>query len=241
MNLDNFRKIPNYSRYLISEYGDIYSIPRKRLLSVNYNWAGYAVVTLVDDNGFRAPRKVHRLVYLSFIGPIDKDKVIDHIDNNKLNNHFSNLNQITASENSIKSFISGKNKDKLSFTKSQIESICEMMEQNISANIIFQNLGINYYSNTKKYCRYLLLLKTEKIHKNISKNYNIKNYISSINKKDVRLNINDVRNIYLRLKNNEKPSILAKEYNVTFSSICKIRDKITWKTLTNLIDNDISS
>ena len=241
MNLENFKKIPNFNKYLISPYGDIYSLSRKRLLSISHNWAGYAIATLVDDNGFRAPRKIHRLVYIAFIGPIEKDKVIDHIDDNKLNNHFTNLQQISPSENSIKSFISGKNKNKLIVNHDQIKSICEMMENNISVSIIFKNLGIDYFENPKKYISLVNRLKLGKIYKNISKDYNIQHYISSINKKDVKLNINEVRNIYLQLKNNEKPINLAKEYKVSFSTICKIRDKKTWKTLTDLIDNDSST
>lgn len=239
MDLSKFKQIPNFSKYLISETGEVYSLVRKKLLSINFNWAGYKTVTLIDDSGFRAPRKIHRLVYMTFIGPIDKNKVIDHIDNNKLNNYYLNLNQITPHENSIKSFISGKNKEKLLFHFKEIELICEMMENNISAPEIFKQLGVEYWENPKKYYNFLFLLRMGKIHKDISKKYNIKNYISSINKKDVKLKINDVRDIYSRLLNGVKPSVLAKEYNVTHSSICKIRDKRTWKTLTDLIDNDI--
>lgn len=55
IDLKKFKPIPGFSKYLISEYGDIYSLPRKRLLSPSKNWAGYVTVTMVDDNNFRSP------------------------------------------------------------------------------------------------------------------------------------------------------------------------------------------
>lgn len=43
---------------------------------------------------------VHRLVALAFLGERPEGMVIDHIDRNKSNNHFTNLRYATLSENS---------------------------------------------------------------------------------------------------------------------------------------------
>lgn len=43
--------------------------------------------------------QVNRLVHLKYIGPIPNKRVVDHRDGNKLNNHYSNLEAITESEN----------------------------------------------------------------------------------------------------------------------------------------------
>ena len=44
---------------------------------------------------------IHRLVYAAFVGPLDRDKVINHIDGNPSNNHPSNLELITQKENML--------------------------------------------------------------------------------------------------------------------------------------------
>ena len=236
LDLTKFKTIPGFSKYKISEFGDVYSVIRNKIIASTKNWAGYVVVTLTDDTGFRSPRKVHRLVYITYVGKIDEDKVIDHKDDNKLNNHFSNLQQITPSENSTKSFISGKNKFKVKWTKMQIELICEMMEQNAKNVDIFKNLGIDYYSHRSQ-CNMLLgQLRRGEIHKDVSKKYHLSNYICGINRHDSKLDISDVRNIYMRLLFGDRASDLSKEYHVTHSSIRKIRDKKTWKHATDFVD-----
>lgn len=47
----------------------------------------------------RAPEYLHRLVWIYHNGAIPPDKVIDHIDQNPLNNRIENLRLATASEN----------------------------------------------------------------------------------------------------------------------------------------------
>ena len=78
-----FRKIPGFSQYLISPYGLIFSIDRYSFLHQTTNHNGYRTATIVDDNGFRSPRKVHRLVYLAYNGPIGETSSIDHINNKR--------------------------------------------------------------------------------------------------------------------------------------------------------------
>lgn len=114
--------------------------------------------------------------------------------------------------------------------------ICEMMERNIYSVTIFENIGVDYYNN-REACNHLIgQLRRGEIHQDVAKQYNIKNYICGINKKDARFNINEVRNVYMRLLFGETPASLAREYQVAFSTICKIRDKKTWKIVTDQID-----
>lgn len=53
----------------------------------------------------------HRLVWESFISPIDKGMVIDHINENKLDNRITNLQMITQGEN-IRKYHANKKKIK---------------------------------------------------------------------------------------------------------------------------------
>ena len=50
-------------------------------------------------NGIKKDYRVHRLVYLAFVGPIPDGMVIDHIDGNRNNNNINNLRCVTPSEN----------------------------------------------------------------------------------------------------------------------------------------------
>lgn len=62
---------------------------------------------------------IHRLVYYLYVGNIPLGYEINHIDGNKLNNHYSNLEAITASENIKHAFKLGLNPKKLGEKNSQ--------------------------------------------------------------------------------------------------------------------------
>lgn len=80
--------------YYVSEDGEVYSTYSKKLLKHNIDLNGYH---RVDIHGKHM--KIHKLVYLTWIGEIEKGKQINHYDDNKDNNHYSNLYQGTQKEN----------------------------------------------------------------------------------------------------------------------------------------------
>lgn len=89
--------------YKISENGDVYSIITNKMMTQSMKSKGYDNnyyhVTLTK-NGKSCTKPVHTLVYGTFKDvDLDKKKVIDHIDRNKINNHISNLREVTRSEN----------------------------------------------------------------------------------------------------------------------------------------------
>ena len=64
---------------------------------------GYMIVTLFNKSkGTKKHHKVHRLVMLAFIGSSDQD--VNHKDGNKTNNHLSNLEYCTRSQNVLHGF-----------------------------------------------------------------------------------------------------------------------------------------
>ena len=90
--------------YKISEFGTIMNTETNHILTpVPLKNGGYLRV-LLYEHGIRKDAKVHRLVYESFNGPIPKNMTVDHIDENKYNNHYTNLRLLTPSEN-IKSYL----------------------------------------------------------------------------------------------------------------------------------------
>lgn len=80
--------------YLVNEYGDIYSTKSHKNLKHYIDKDGYHRVDIHKKH-----IKVHKLVYLTWIGVIPKGMQINHKDDNKNNNHFSNLYLGTQKEN----------------------------------------------------------------------------------------------------------------------------------------------
>jgi len=68
------------------------------MLKQKKNELGYYCVNLIGD-GYRKTLKVHRLVAIAFSPGESPDLVVDHIDGNTRNNHFTNLRWVTTSLN----------------------------------------------------------------------------------------------------------------------------------------------
>ncbi len=91
-----WRAIPN-TNYLISENGDIFSKRSQKVLKPQINKGGYLQLTLYLD-GEKTNCRIHRLVGRYFLKEISGLQ-INHIDCNKLNNHYSNLEYVTSLDN----------------------------------------------------------------------------------------------------------------------------------------------
>ena len=92
-----FKDIPNYNNYQISDLGNVKSLKRNIILKPSINSVGYYVVNLGKGNS----KKIHQLMAIVFLNhkPCGHKIVVDHIDNDKLNNSVDNLQTITHREN----------------------------------------------------------------------------------------------------------------------------------------------
>jgi hypothetical protein len=98
--------ISGLESYEITEYGVVYSHIKKRFLKPSVNNCGYYMYSL--QNSLSGKRKFYmcsQLVCRTYVGdpPTPKHEV-NHIDHNRMNNHYSNLEWSTHSENIQKSF-----------------------------------------------------------------------------------------------------------------------------------------
>lgn len=93
--------IPDFPDYVITEYGDVYSLKKKIYLEYRENTNGYRDVHICVD-GKSYSKLIHILVTMSFhnLKP-HPNMQVNHIDGNTRNNHFLNLEWVTASENTI--------------------------------------------------------------------------------------------------------------------------------------------
>ena len=84
--------------YTISEYGDVYRNEKKLSSHIDHN--GYYQIRIYNKNKKRLSVLIHRLVAFTFLdtpkvlylgGADKKGYTVDHIDGNKINNHYTNL------------------------------------------------------------------------------------------------------------------------------------------------------
>jgi len=110
-DLINFITIPGYSKYMVSQSGEIYSSYIKRLCCHTILPNGYCKIKLMSDTGIYKDLYIHVLVAMAYLNYIpSKNTVINHIDGNKGNNNLDNLQIVTPSENMIHSIKLNYNK-----------------------------------------------------------------------------------------------------------------------------------
>jgi hypothetical protein len=102
-----WKKIKGFEDFEISEYGDIKSNLDFTICGIN-NQSRYKSVRL--NRNPLVWKRIHKLVYQTFVGKISDDMIIDHIDQNRNNNHYSNLEQITQKENIERYYTNKSNK-----------------------------------------------------------------------------------------------------------------------------------
>lgn len=89
----------DFTRYEVYEDGRIWSYDRNKWLKPEIV-KGYHRVGLYNNEGEQKHYQVHRVVYEAVSGqPIPEGMQVNHIDENKTNNHFANLNLMTPKEN----------------------------------------------------------------------------------------------------------------------------------------------
>jgi len=104
-NLSNeqWRPIPGWEEhYEVSDHGRVRTKKYDQRMMTLHEWDGYLLVWLRKGGTVHKKYRIHRLVALTFL-PIPEEEsdvlVVNHKDRNRQNNHVTNLEWATYSEN----------------------------------------------------------------------------------------------------------------------------------------------
>ena len=98
LNVEVFRSIDGYESYAVSSFGRVKNVITGIILKTRNDKYGYLRVNLYEYRVMKTHR-IHKLVANAFIDNPNDKECVDHIDNNRTNNHISNLRFATANEN----------------------------------------------------------------------------------------------------------------------------------------------
>ena len=160
---EDWKTIPGYSRYEISNLGNV----RKKLKPC-LNREGYETIGLISDDGNKKDLRVHRIVANLFIEKKDSSKnLVNHIDGIKNNNIVSNLEWCTAKENTRHAIENGMFNTKFhNFTSEEKQEMYDMLKRGER----IKDVSIKFNNIT-----------TSAIHNILANDFGIKNLKSLIN------------------------------------------------------------
>jgi hypothetical protein len=175
-----FTAIPGYERYVISEDGVVFDLANPHFVHRNCTPNGFAAVHLVPDTIYpsgKAPDNilVQRLVYMTYVGPIEEGKMIAHRDNCIHHNHYSNLMLVTHEQKKLLALSSGGSQHQRRWTEDQLKEICRLMERNCPNDEIAELVGVPY---DLAFTQLLSRLKTGVSYKELTSHYVIAQYKS---------------------------------------------------------------
>ncbi len=125
--------LKKYENYIIYEDGTIWSIKSKQFIKPWIGTKGYNFVTLQNGNE-RHNFRLHRLIAEYFVpNPLNKPDV-NHKDENKNNNHYSNLEWVTKTENNLY----GTRSERSALSRIGNSKICRKVKQYSTNNILIE-------------------------------------------------------------------------------------------------------
>ena len=129
--------------YFIDEEGNVYSKRKFNLLTKlkqsKTGYKGYVKVRINKKDYF-----VHRLVAIAYLNNPQKKDTVNHIDGNKENNHVSNLEWCTRSENCKHAYDTGLQKPYTGIKHKGNNKFAKEWHELIKQGMSFRKIGLLY-------------------------------------------------------------------------------------------------
>lgn len=127
---------------------------KERILKPYKNTSGYLEVCLVHKRR-RYRFSIHRLVAIAFVPGFEEDKVVNHIDGDKINNDPSNLEWVMPGENSTHAWMTelvdnrGERSGLAKLNDSQVRAIRRLFTHGVSIGAIARIAQVSSAAVTK--------------------------------------------------------------------------------------------
>ncbi len=96
--MEMWKTIMESDNYQISNFGQFKNKKTNKVLKCNINKNGYLYCNISIKSKVKKV-KIHRLVAKAFVENINNSETVNHLDANKINNHYLNLEWLTLKEN----------------------------------------------------------------------------------------------------------------------------------------------
>ena len=139
------------SKYSVSNFGDVINLETSNILTPRVTKCGYLIYNL-KINSIRYYKKAHRLVAEAFIPNPENKPEVNHINTDKLDNYYKNLEWVTSSENKLHAYKMGlyENARRPGIERSKnikdesiIHEICNLLENNYTVIEVAKELNIS--------------------------------------------------------------------------------------------------
>jgi hypothetical protein len=112
--MEVWKDLPNFNKYQVSNEGRVKSFHRDSnglIKKQSFDKDRYLLVGLMTNEGKLISKRVHQLVAICFLDhKPEADRIINHKDFDKTNNHLSNLEIVSVRENSNKKHLKSTSK-----------------------------------------------------------------------------------------------------------------------------------
>lgn len=146
--------IGGFEKYMVSEHGDVFSLATKKYLAPSEDTDGYYKVGLSKD-GVCTTFFVHRIVASTFLKKPDGCNVVNHIDSDRKNNYYKNLEWTTPKGNFYHGIkfgnvkLKGESNPNSKLTYEDVLEIRRMYENNVRISEIQKQYNNVTWENIK--------------------------------------------------------------------------------------------
>ena len=143
--------VAGFSRYAVTEDGQIINRKTRRVLRQRVKKNGYRQVFITDDTGKRRNQHVHRIVLVAFTPNPEGYSECHHIDSDKSNNHRVNLQWVTRKQNQLhmRDFISSKPDSPYRLTMADATGIRERYAASGTQVELAEEYGVSHVTVSK--------------------------------------------------------------------------------------------